>query len=155
MKARKKEGEVASVKSVLKIKSIMEKPVLLSPSMTKIDILKVVKKNPHVELFIVVDKDKKFLGDIHENDIFLMIIPNDMYEKIDGETPFDFEKKFFAENAGELMRRHDVSCDEDDDIMDVALRLAGEEVNEMPVLNKNGQVVGVINEGMFLRYLKP
>jgi CBS domain-containing protein len=138
----------------VKIKEVMERPVFVSPEASKKELIAVAKKNPHVELFIVVDKDKKFLGDIHENDLFLMMIPNDLYDQVSGEAPFDFEKKFFAETAQDLMRKHDVSCDETDEIMDVAVRLAGEEVNEMPVLNKKGQVVGVINEGTLLRYLK-
>lgn len=138
----------------MKIKQIMEKAVFISPDATKKELLKIAKKHLHVELFIVVDKNKKFLGDIHENDLFYMLIPNEMYEDIGVELAFDLEKKFFATTAKEIMRRHDISCYEDDDIMDVALKLAGEEINEMPVLNKKDKVVGMINQGALLRYMK-
>ncbi len=138
----------------MKIKQIMEKAVFVSPETTKKELLKIAKKYPHVELFIVVDKNKKFLGDIHENDLFYMILPNEMYEDIGVELAFDLEKKFFAKAAKEIMRKHDISCYEDDDIMKVALMLAREEINEMPVLNKKDKVVGMINQGALLRYMK-
>jgi CBS domain-containing protein len=83
-----------------------------------------------------------------------MILPNDMYGDIGINLGFDLEKKFFATTAGEIMRKHDVNCSPDDSLMDAALILAGAEVNEMPVLNKNGKVVGIITEGILLRHLE-
>ena len=82
-----------------------------------------------------------------------MMVPNKYYEAIGAELGFDLEKKFFAKNAKEIMRKHDVSCNENDSIIDAALKLAGAEVNEIPVLNKNGQVIGVVTQGILLRNL--
>jgi CBS domain-containing protein len=138
----------------MKVKEIMKKPVLISETTTKKELHKIAKKNPEMPIFIVVDKDKKFLGDIHENDLFYMILPNDRYEDIGIELEFDLEKKFFAETAKEIMRRHDTSCSPEDEIMDAALVLAGVEINEMPVINKKGKVVGVITEGILLRHIE-
>jgi CBS domain-containing protein len=138
----------------MKIKQIMVKPVLISPSITRKQILKTVKRHPNAATFIVVDKNKKFLGDIHENSLFYMLLPDELYEEIGIDFAFDLEKKFFAKTAEEIMRKHDVSCYEDEDIMDVAMRFASAEVDEMPVLNRKGKVVGVINQGIILRNLK-
>ena len=138
----------------MKIEKIMKKPVFVSPDATKEELFKIAKKHPSVDLFIVVDKNRKFLGDLNEDDLFLMILPNEQYEDIGVELAFDLQKKFFATTAKELMRKHDISCYENEDIMDVALRLAGEEVNEIPVLNKKDQVVGFVDEGLLLRHIK-
>lgn len=138
----------------MKIKQLMKKPVIISPSATKGDILKTAKKHKDVQIFIVADKDKNFLGDIHENDLFYMLIPNRLYSQIGSDLEWDLERKFFAKTAKELMRKHDICCLEDDDVMDVVLKFARVEVNEMPVLNKQNKVVGVINQGILLRHMK-
>jgi CBS domain-containing protein len=138
----------------MKIKDVMKKAVCTYPDTKKKDLFLLAKANPDAELFVVIDAKGKFLGDIHENDLFLMMIPNSRAKDIESDDVFDFEKKFFAENAKEIMRKHDVTCTEDEDIMDVAVRLAGEEINEMPVLDKQGTVVGIITEGILLRYLQ-
>ena len=137
----------------MKIKKIMEKPVLISSKATKKELKKLAKKHPHTDLFVVVDKNKNFLGDIHENDLFLMFIPNEKFEEIGVELGFDLERKFFANTAKELMNKHDVTCDEDDDVAEIALLLAKEEVNAIPVLNKKGKVVGMVNRGTLVRHL--
>lgn len=140
---------------IMKVKEIMENAVLISPNTSKKDLLKLVRKHPHVELFIVVDKKKRFLGDISEDDLFYMMIPNDLFGEISGaRLGFDLERKFFSSKAKEIMRKHDITCNEDDEFMDAVLTLARAEINEMPVLNKKEQVVGVVNQGTFLRHLK-
>ena len=138
----------------MKIKEIMEKPVLIPEDATKKELVTIAKKHPNMPIFIVVDKDKKFLGDIHENDLFIMAIPNELFSAIGMELAFDIEKKFFAENAKQIMRKHDLVCYSDEEFMAVATRLAGVEVNEMPVLDRKEKVVGVITEGLLLRYMK-
>ena len=137
----------------MKIKEVMKKAVTVRPETTKKELLRIAKKHPDAQLFIVVDKNKKFLGDIHENDLFYMLLPNESFEDIGIELGFDLEKKFFAETAGEIMRKHDITCNADEEVLSVSLRLAKEEVNEMPVLDKNRKVIGVINEGILLRCL--
>lgn len=138
----------------MKIKEVMEKPVLISPGASKKQLLAVAKRHPCVPVIFVVDRNKKFLGDIHENDLFYMILPNDLYDEIGVELAFDLEKKFFAKKASEIMRKHDISCSPDDLIMDAAVQLAGVEINEMPVIDKKGRVVGLITQGMLLRHMK-
>lgn len=135
----------------MKVKAVMERPVFIPIDSTKKQILSIVKKYPKTKIFLVADKNKKFLGDIHEDDLFYMMIPNEKYEDIGISLSFDLEKKFFANNAKEIMRKHDITCYEDDDILAASLKFAGAEVNEMPVLNKKNQVVGVITQGILLR----
>jgi CBS domain-containing protein len=136
------------------VKDVMEKPVLISPDSTKKQILAAAKKNPSADVFIVVDKNKNFLGEISEEDLFLMLLPNDLYDDIGIQLGFDLEKKFFANTAKEVMRPHDITCSQDDDVMEVALMLVREEVDVIPVLNDKGKVVGVVNEGVLLRHMK-
>jgi len=138
----------------MNIKEVMIKPVFVSPDTSKKELLKIARRNKQAHLFVVVGKNKKFLGDIHENDLFYMVLPNQHYESIGIELAFDLEKKFFAKTARELMRKHDVKCTTSEDIERVALRFAQEEVNEIPVVNEKGQVVGVITQGILMRHLK-
>ena len=136
------------------IKKVMKPAVCVPPTATKKDLLNAAKKHPTADIFIVVGKNNKFLGDIHENDLFYMLVPNKLYEDIGVQLAFDLEKKFWAKTARELMRKHDVICFENDTTMDVALKFVRVEVNEMPVLNKKRQVVGVIDQGRLLRHMK-
>ena len=138
----------------MKIKKIMKPAACVPPTATKKDLLKAAKKYPSADIFVVAGKNKKFLGDIHENDLFYMLIPNKLYEDVGVQLAFDLEKKFFAKTARDIMRKHDIKCQEDDDAIDVALKFVRAEVNEMPVLNKKGQVVGVIDEGRLLRHIQ-
>ncbi|HIH38670.1 CBS domain-containing protein [Candidatus Woesearchaeota archaeon] len=137
----------------LKIKDVMEKPVFIKGSATKKEIIELTKKHPHIPIFFVVDSKGCFLGDIHENDMFLMVIPNDCYDKIGVDVGFDVERRFFSNTAKELMRRHDLRCSPEDSLMDAAIAIAGSEVNEMPVIDKNGRVVGLITEGILIRHM--
>ncbi len=137
----------------MKVKEVMLKPVLISPTDDKKTLLRKVKKHPNTSLFIVVNKNKKFLGDIHEDDLFLMLVPNQMYEEIGLELAFDLQKKFFAKKAKDLMRKHDVSCSPDDSLEDAAKKFVQAEVNQMPVIKK-GKIAGVITQGILLRQLK-
>ena len=138
----------------MKIREVMDKPIFISPESNRSQILSIVKKHPKTVLFIVADNERKFLGDIHENDLFYMLIPDEQYEDIGIELAFDLQKKFFAKTAKEIMRKHDVNCKQDDDIQDAMMKFAQEEVNEMPVLDKDEKVVGVINQGILLRCIK-
>ena len=137
----------------MKVKEVMDKPVFISPDATKKEILQLAKANPYTRIFIIKDNKGNFMGDIHEDDIFYMVLPNDSYDDIGVELGFDLEKKFFAQTARELMRKYDLSCNEEEELIDAALKLAGAEINEMPVLDKNGQVVGVITQALLLRHM--
>ncbi len=139
---------------MVKIKKIMKPAVTVPPTATKKELLATAKKYPAADIFVVVGKNNKFLGDIHENDLFYMLIPNELFEDVGVQLAFDLEKKFFAKTARGIMRKHDIKCHENDDAMDVALKFVRAEVNEMPVLNKKGQVVGVIDEGKLLRHIQ-
>ena len=138
----------------MKVKQIMKKAVFVNPNATKKELLKIAKKHPNTKIFVIIDKKKQFLGDIHENDLFYMFIPNKYYETAGMNLAFDLEKKFFAKTAKQVMREHDTTCNQNDEIIDVALNFARIEINEMPVLNEKGLVVGVIDQGTILRYLK-
>ena len=135
------------------IKDVMRKAVTISPEATRKEIYELACKHPDNGLFIVADKSGLFLGDIHENDLFFMLLPDDLYEDIGVELAFDIEKKFFAKTAGELMHKHDVSCHPDDDILTVGLSFIREGVTAMPVLNNWGVVQGYVTQGMLLRHL--
>jgi len=137
----------------MKIKQIMKKAVFVSLNTLKKDLLKIAKKHPNTKIFVIIDKKKQFLGDIHENDLFYMFIPNKYYETAGMNLAFDLEKKFFAKTAKEIMRKHDTTCNQDDELTDVALKIANIEINEIPVLNKKNEVVGVIDQGTILRHL--
>lgn len=139
--------------SGIRIKQIMQKPVLISPSTKKKDLYKIAVKNPHAKVFFVVGKNHKLLGSVHEDDLFIMLIPNEFFESVGLDLALDLEEKFFAKTARELMRKGELFCYEDDDILEVALTFLQVEPNEMAVLNKQGKIVGVITQGILVRHL--
>ena len=130
----------------MKIKDIMAAPVFLEKDATKNEIYKAIKKHPTTQLFFVVDKNKRFLGQIHENDLFYMLMPNETYKSLGLSFAFDLEKKFFAHTAGEVMRKHAPCCHETDDAWEIALKFLAIEENEMPVVNQKEEVVGLITQ---------
>lgn len=139
--------------SGIKIKQVMQKPVLISPSTKKKELYSIAVKNPHAKIFFVVDKKKKLLGSVHEDDLFVMFVPNEFFESVGLDLALDLEEKFFAKTAKELMRKTDISCYENDDIFEVALTFLQIEANEMAVLNKQDRIVGVITQGILVRHL--
>ena len=136
------------------VKDVMEKAVFVPPDATKRQLLSIAKKNPDTDIFLVVDKDKKFLGEITEDDLFVMLLPDDLYDDIGIQLGFDLERKFFAKTVKEVMLKHEITCNDDDDVMEVALTLVREEVECIPVLDGKGKVVGVVNQGTLLRHMK-
>ncbi len=138
----------------MKIKQIMLKPVFIPENYTKKEVFTFIRRHKTTDLFIVVNKSLKFIGDIHINDIFLMLIPNEKFNDISVDVAYNLEKKFFANKIKDMIRKHEFFCNEDEDIIDVSIRLAGLEINEMPVLDEKKKVVGYITEGILARYLK-
>lgn len=138
----------------VKIRTVMAKPVFVPPTATKRDLFQALKRHPDAEVLIVAGRDRRFQGDIHIDDLFLMLLPNEEYEEIGVELAFDLERKFFASTARQLMRRHDFSCGPDEEVLEVALQLAGLEVNEIPVVNRQGRVVGVVSQRRLVRHLR-
>lgn len=139
----------------MKIREVMEKPVFVDPSATRNEILKLVRRHPETDLFIVGSRNKKFKGAIHENDLFYMFLPDSSFEDVGIDLAMDIEKKFFSKNAKQIMREDDEYCYEDDDLNEVALRFARIEINEMAVLNKKKRPVGYISQRIILHHLKP
>ena len=138
----------------LKVKNVMQKPVLVRPNTTKYNLLKIAKKHPNTKFFVVAKNNKKFLGGIHEDNLFYMFMPNPIYNAFGIKLGFELERKFFAKTAKDLMRTQSYHCYDYENIFDVAIRFVPIEVNEMPVLNKKKEVVGIITQGILLRHIK-
>lgn len=163
------------------IKSLNQKPKLKKPKITKNKVIELLKKNPiknfmqkarcvklnttkkqlfnksqkypDTQLFPVIDANKKLIGTIHEDDLFVMQVPNESLDEIGFELALDLNQKFFAKTAKDIMRKQPIFCYDFDDVLKVAHKFLQVEVNEMVVLNKNNNVVGVITQGNLLRYL--
>lgn len=139
---------------MVKVKDVMTKAVTVGPDASRKEILAVAKKHPNSDIILVVDDSGSFLGDIHEDDLFYMMLPDDIYEDVGIELAFDVEKKFFAKTAKEIMRKHDTRCKPEDDIMEVAMTMMREQTPQIPVVNHWGIVQGVITQGQILRHLE-
>lgn len=134
------------------IKKIMSKAVIVKEDYSKQKLLNLAIKNPNAKIFPVIDKNKNLVGTIHEDDLFIMQIPNDSYDQIGIELAIELHKKFFAKTANEIMRKQLEFCYDFEDILKVAHKFLKIDVNEMVVLNKQNKVVGVITQGNLLRY---
>ena len=79
------------------VKSLMRKPVFLYPDD---DLKKISSKlrRSDVDVFVVINKKGKFLGEIHEMDLLSAVIPerNLSSEEVIGILGFGIKKKFFG-----------------------------------------------------------
>lgn len=55
--------------------------------------------------------------------------------------------------VAEIMTRNPVSCDDEDDLRDVARIMEAKKIRRMPVLNSHGKLVGIISLGDFAKRL--
>ena len=135
------------------VKSLMRKPVFLYPDD---DLKKISSKlrRSDVDVFVVINKKGKFLGEIHEMDWLSAVIPerNLSSEEVIGILGFGIKKKFFGKKAKDFMKKHNVIASPGDKVEDIAVKMYREEIKCIPVIVRD-KVRGVITIGELVRHL--
>ncbi len=99
------------------------------------------------ENILIVKRNKKFVGEIHENSLIKALIPEERIdeESIIGILGLSFDQSYVPEKAEDLMNTHDVSVDPEEELGDIALIMHREDVRAVPV-EEDGEVIGVVHE---------
>jgi CBS domain-containing protein len=97
----------------------------------------------------VLDEKEKLLGMLSMTDILRAVYPSYMSMMNLGEFTWDGMLESLAKEAGkrkvrELMTSHVITVHEDDPLMECVDHILKNRVRRMPVLDKEGKVVGMI-----------
>ncbi|MBT3407281.1 CBS domain-containing protein, partial [Candidatus Woesearchaeota archaeon] len=153
---RKEQIELVSQTNKIKklcAKDAMIKPVILFPDDNVEKILRKLKKE-HINACIVVNKDKKFLGEIGDNDIIKLFLQQIEYEPLVKIINRGYRRNFFHKTAKEMINKHKSFVREDTCINKI-IKLSWKEGFEyIPVLDKNDKVKGVITPSSIINLLK-
>lgn len=123
------------------------------PEFVKVDaaVEEVTDEVEGAENTLIVVDDGKVVGEIHENSLLKLLIPEDRIdeEKVIGILGLSFDSRYVAENAEDLMNRHEVTVSPDEDIGEIAFLMDREDVRAIPV-EEDGEVIGVVHENRLM-----
>lgn len=138
---------------LLYAKDAMIRPFLLYADDDADKILKKLKKE-HINACIVVSKDKRFMGEISDNDIIRLFLQQVKYEPLVQILNHGYRREFIYKSAKDMMRRHNFSVKVDTPINDVIRLVFRKGFEYIPVLEENKKVVGVITPSSLIKLLK-
>jgi CBS domain-containing membrane protein len=128
------------------------KIVTVFPTTTFKEVWRTIFKNK-VKALPVVDKTKKLVGIITREELLERLYP-DAQElfSIEGNFPDfeDMEKKvsdLSALKAGNIMRKHVIFAHKDTPVMRALSRMIIRRINQMPVVDTDEKLLGVITKG--------
>lgn len=149
---------------MIKIKDAMEKNVIKFHADDKIiDVAQSLRDNK-ISGVPIVDDNLKVVGIVSEGDIMRLLEVHSPRINLILPAPLDlielpirmkYEMDEVAEDMnraasvliGEIMTKDVLSIKEDDDISDAAQLMDTHSINRLPVLNKEGKLVGIITRG--------
>jgi CBS domain-containing protein len=143
----------------MKVKEIMTKDVTsISPDTQALEALALLMKM-QISGLPVIDKDGKLVGMFTEKDILSYVLPS-YIEKV-GRFIYEENPKSTKVKFGELsklqvsrlMRREVVTTTEDTTLCEVARIMLTQKARRLPVLDKLGNVVGIVARGDVLKAL--
>lgn len=134
-------------------RELMEDPHFVHPEDS---VEEVVEKVKGVENTLIVrDEEGKPVGEIHENSLLKLLIPEDKIdeEKVIGIIGFSFDSSYVAENAEDLMNENGVTVDPDEELGELAFLMSKEDLRAIPV-EENGDIIGVVHENDMVEQLE-
>lgn len=111
------------------------------------DIEDVEKEFEGAENTLMVRKDGEMVGEIHENSLLKLLIPEERLdeERVIGILGLSFDKRYVAEKAEDLMNRHELKVSPDEEVGEMAFIMDREDVRSLPV-EEDDKIVGVVHE---------
>lgn len=96
---------------------------------------------------LIVKKDDKVVGEIHENSVLKALIPE---EKIDEESiigilGLSFDQSYVPDIAEDLMNEHEVTVPPNETLGEMAFLMNEEDVRSLPV-EEDDEIIGVVHE---------
>ncbi|MBC8495124.1 CBS domain-containing protein [archaeon] len=153
---RKKQIDIIS--NNIKVKRLfaedaMTKPVFLYPDDDVQIILKKLKKENTSEC-IVISKNKKFLGEISEEDVNKLFLEQVKQEPLTQNLDRGYRREFNYKLAKELMNEHKSTVKVDTPINVIIELICKESFHYIPVLDDNKHVLGVVTPSSIINLLK-
>ncbi len=137
----------------MNVSEVMSKKVVtVTPTATFREVWRTIFKNK-INSLPVVDKKQTIVGIITREELLERLYPD--YQELfslDGEFP-DFEDMERKVNelsnlkASDLMRKHVIFAHGDTPVMRALSRMIVRRINQMPVVDDKGRLVGVITKG--------
>jgi len=119
------------------------------------DIEEVVDELDSKENTLIVKKDDEIVGEIHEQSLLKVMIPEDRLdeEKVIGILGLSFDERYVAETASDIMNEHEVTVSPDEEEGEIAFLMDREDLRSIPVV-ENSEIIGVIHENRLIEEIK-
>lgn len=138
---------------MLTAKDAMIKPILLYPDGSVEKILRKLRKE-HINACIVVSKEKKFIGEISDNDIIKLFLQQVKYEPLVKILNHGYRREFLYKSAKDMINTHK-SCVKKSTPINEVIKLTFKEGFEyIPVLDNSDKVIGVVTPSSLINLLK-
>ncbi len=137
----------------LTAKDAMIKPVFLYPDDNGEEVIKKLKKED-TNVCIVVTKDRRFVGEISDEDLIKLFLHQVKYEPLAQILNIGYRREFLYKKAKELVNKHKSTADIDTPINKVIELVYKEGFQYIPVLDKNKKVIGVVTPSSILDLLE-
>lgn len=137
----------------LTAKDAMIKPVFLFPDESSEAILKKLKKE-HVNACIVVSKERKFIGEISDNDIIRLFLQQTKFEPLVKILNRGYRREFIYLKAKDMINKHKSFAKLDTPINKVIELVHKRGFEYVPVLDKTEKVVGVVTPSSLINLLQ-
>lgn len=145
-------SETGNIKK-LTAKDAMIKPVFLYPDDDASTIIKKLKRED-TNVCIVITKDKKFIGEISDEDIIKLFLHQVKYEPLTKILNIGYRREFLYKKAKGLVNKHKSTVKLDTPINEVIKLIYKEGFRYIPVLNDNKKVMGVVTPSSLIDLLQ-
>ena len=124
-----------------------EKHLVVSKGQTIVEMVKQIIEHPAIHHLCVVDEEGKLQGLINRKKIFQVVFAHHVSGSIGVSRLF---KLLTSESADDLLIRHVFAAGEDDRIDKVIRTMIEHELVEVPVVDRDKKVMGLLTSGMLL-----
>jgi len=123
---------------------IVENAATIGPDSSMRQLLERIVEDPRTRHAYVIDENNRLIGSIRLNTVLRRLFP--MITAIPSEGGMLTLLSYLsAEKVRDLMNTNPSSVREDNTVADAVQLMTQEQVNELPVVNDSGEVVGEIN----------
>ena len=137
----------------LTAKDAMIKPVFIYQDDDADRIVKKLKKE-NTNVCIVVTSDKRFIGEISNEDLIRLFLHQVKNEPLTKILNIGYRREFLYKKAQELINKHRSTVNLDTPINKVIELVYKEGFHYIPVLDKNKKVIGVVTPSSILSLLE-
>ncbi|MFH1510993.1 MAG: CBS domain-containing protein [Candidatus Woesearchaeota archaeon] len=137
---------------LLRAKDAMIKPAFVHADDSTDKIISKLKKE-HINVCIVVEKDKTFVGEISVEDLIKLFLHQVKFEPVTKILNRGYRREIIYKSARQLVNKHKAAVNLDTPINQVIELIYKEGFRYIPVLDKD-KVVGVVTPSSVLNLLK-